>query len=169
MEAEELCLIHIYWQCNSNCQGPSVSVLIHCCVRGWEVVTVLPKSIHPKLCFQLQLNEYLMLFYEGLFPNLCTSGVSYNLSPAAPQFWFPCFHCDCQEILLSAAWHLTSEQRLPLERGAQLSARGDPSLLCWEGRTRQPLPSQPAAAATSHGLCVAALPSLLAQRKCCTV
>lgn len=62
MEAEELCLIHIYCECNSYCQGPSVSVLIHCCVRGWEVVTVLPKSTHPKLCFQLQLNEYLMLF-----------------------------------------------------------------------------------------------------------
>lgn len=141
---EELYLIHIYWecnQCNSNCQGPSISILIHCCVPVWEVVTVLPKSIHPKLCFQLQLNEYLMPFYEGLFPNLCNPDVSYCLSPAAPEFWFPCLHCNCQEIILSTAWHLTSEQRLPLEGGTQLSARTDPSLLCREGRTRQLLPS----------------------------
>lgn len=167
---EELYLIHIYWecnQCNSNCQGPSISILIHCCVPGWEVVTVLPKSIHPKLCFQLQLNEYLMPFYKRDCSQIFAIqmlAIVFLLQPLSSGF--PAY------TVIAKRWFCPLPGTSPVSRdslwkGERSSVPGQIPLCCAERGGQGSF--CPAAAATSHSLCVAALPSLLAERKCCTV
>lgn len=132
-------------------------------------MTVLPKSIHPKLCFQLQLNEYLMPFYKRGCSQIFAIqmlAIVFLLQPLSSGF--PAYTVIAKRLFCPLPG-TSPVSRDSLWKGERSSVPGEIPLLCREGRTRQLLASQPAAAATSHSLCVAALPSLLAERKCCTV
>lgn len=160
---EELYLIHIYWQCNqcnSNCQGPSISVLIHCCVPGWEVVTVLPKSIHPKLCFQLQLNEYLMPFYKRGCSQIFAIqmlAIVFLLQPLSSGF--PAYTVIAKRLFCPLPG-TSPVSRDSLWKGERSSVPGEIPLLCREGRTRQLLAGQPASSCCHLPQSVCCSPSL---------